>query len=123
MTAKMPATKKQKGSKYEREIAKFYRRKLFPRAQKMPMSGAMQFHKGDIFKGEHDNWMDECKCQEKVQLWEWWNQTIEQCGAYQKPVLHIKRNYSESLTVMRTSDYFELREEIYDLIKELKHED
>lgn len=123
MTAKMPATKKQKGSKYEREIAKFYRRKLFPRAQKMPMSGAMQFHKGDIFKGEHDNWMDECKCQEKVQLWEWWNQTTEQCGAYQKPVLHIKRNYSESLTVMRTSDYFELREEIYDLIKELKHED
>jgi hypothetical protein len=28
------------------------------------MSGAMQFHKGDIFKGEYDIFVDEVKCQE-----------------------------------------------------------
>ena len=119
MTANNPHTKKAKGSKYEREIAKLYRNKLFPKAQKMPMSGAMQFHKGDIFKGEADTFVDECKCQETTKLWEWWEQAKAQCGAYQSPALHIKRNYSESLTVIRTADFFELRETIKDLEEEL----
>ena len=59
--AKTNQSKKQKGQRLEREIAKLYRRKLFPKAQRMPMSGAMQFHKGDIFKGVYDEYVDECK--------------------------------------------------------------
>jgi hypothetical protein len=113
--AKTSSSKKAKGCRLEKEIAKLYARKLFPRATRMPMSGAMQYHKGDIFKGVYDEWVDECKNQEKVKLWEWWQQAKDQCGHYQKPLLHISRNYSENLTVMRTDDYFELRETIADL--------
>jgi Holliday junction resolvase len=110
MTANNAHTRKAKGNKYEREIAELYRRKLFPLAQRMPTSGAMLLHKGDILKGEIDEWVDECKCQETTKIWEWWKQATEQCNDKQKPVLHIKRNHSESLTIMRTEDYFKLRE-------------
>lgn len=112
--ATTPGSKKAKGNRLEKEIAKLYRRKLFPKAQRMPMSGAMPSNKGDIFKGVYDEWMDECKNQEKVKLWEWWEQAKDQCGHYQKPLLHISRNYAENLTVMRTEDYIELRETIKD---------
>lgn len=79
------------------------------------MSGAMQFHKGDIFKGEYDIFVDEVKCQEKVQLWAWWDQTVSQCGINQQPVLHITRNHSPMLTVMRMESYMDLRKTIKDL--------
>ena len=110
MTAKTPQSKKQKGNRAERAVAQAYRSSgLFPKAQRMPMSGAMQFNKGDIFKGEHDEWCDEVKCQEKVKLWEFWKQTEEQAGMYQKPVLHITGNHRPILTVMRMDDYMDLR--------------
>jgi len=115
MTANTPKTKKAKGNRYEREIAKRYRDKLFPSAERMPTSGAMMLHKGDILKGEKDVWVDECKCQETTKLWEWWKQAVEQCSEEEHPVLHIKRNNTESLTVVRTEDYFLLRETIKDL--------
>lgn len=127
--AKTNSSRKAKGSRLEKEIAKRYSKRLYPKSTRMPMSGAMAFHKGDILKRDdkgrvvYDVWLDECKNQEKVKLWEWWEQTIEQCGAYQKPVLHIKRNYSEGLTVMRTEDYFELRETIVCLEKSLREQD
>ena len=120
MTAKTPKSKKAKGKTLEREVAKAYRHKLFPKAQSMPMSGAMQFNKGDIFKGVVDEWKDECKNQETTKLWEWWEQTVNQCYGLEKPVLHIKKNYSEILSVIRFSDYIELRETIYDLEEEIR---
>lgn len=60
MTANTPRTRKEKGNRAERIVATAYRQTgLFPNAQSMPMSGAMQFHKGDIFKGEYDIFVDE----------------------------------------------------------------
>lgn len=116
--ANTPASKKAKGNRLEREIASAYRSSgLFPKAQRMPMSGAMAYHKGDIFKGELDEFVDEVKNQEKVKLWEFWEQTVSQCGAYDKPVLHISGNYRPILTVIRFEDYIDMRKEIKDLRK------
>lgn len=116
MTANTPRTRKEKGNRAERIVATAYRQSgLFPNAQRMPMSGAMQFHKGDIFKGEYDIFVDEVKCQEKVQLWAWWDQAVSQCGINQQPVLHITRNHSPMLTVMRMESYMDLRKTIKDL--------
>lgn len=78
----------------------------------MPLSGGFSMLKGDIIKREHDGWMDECKNQETVKLWEWWDQARSQCGIGSRPVLHITRNNAEELTVIRTHDYFNLRKEI-----------
>ena len=84
----------------------------------MPMSGAISNLKGDIWKDEYDVFLDECKNQETWKIAEYWKQTVDQCGVYQKPVLHIKKNFHEPLTIIRTLDYFDLRETIKDLEEE-----
>lgn len=110
------ASKKAKGKRLERDVASAYRSSgLFIKAQPMPMSGAMQFHKGDIFKGELDEFVDECKNQEKVQLWKFWEQAVAQCSGLEKPVLHISGNYRPILSVIKFEDFLDMRLEIKQL--------
>lgn len=112
--------RRQKGKRFEREIAALYRHHhIDDTAQAMPMSGAMDFHKGDLLKKHDHEFVDECKNQETVKLWEWWDQSKRQATGLQKPVLHIKRNLSEPLTVVSTDTYFQLRLEIKQLREEL----
>ena len=119
--ATTPKSKKAKGNRAEMKVAELYRRyKLFPKATRMPMSGAMQFHKSDIFKGEADDWSDEVKNQEKVQIWKWWEQASSQAGQFQKPILHITGNYRPILSVMRIEDYMDLRSELKELRNEVQ---
>lgn len=109
-------SKKAKGHRLEKQIAQAYRSSgLFPKAQRMPMSGAMQFHKGDIFKGVADEYVEECKNQEKVQIWKFWDQAVDQCTGLEKPVLHISGNYRPVLTVIRFEDFLDMRLEIKQL--------
>ena len=111
--AKTYSSRKAKGTRLEREIAAAYRSSgLFLKAQRMPMSGAMQFHKGDIFKGESDEFVDECKNQEKIQIWKFWQQAVDQCSGLEKPVLHISGNYRPILTVIKFEDFLDMRLEI-----------
>lgn len=110
------AGKRQKGKRFEREIASQYRSTgLDPTAQAMPMSGAMEFHKSDILKKNDNEFVDECKNQETTKLWEFWAQARGQAYGQQEPVLHIKRNGSESLSVISTKAYFQLRLELKQL--------
>lgn len=105
--------RRMKGKRFEREIAAMYRHHGIDKtAQPMPMSGAMEFHKGDILKKEDLEFVDEAKNQETVKLWEWWEQATSQARGLQVPVLHIKRNLTEPVTVMSTDAYFQLRLEI-----------
>lgn len=114
--AKTYGSKKAKGSRLEKQIASAYRSTgLFPKAQRMPMSGAMQFHKGDIFKGESDEYVEECKNQEKVQIWKFWDQAVDQCSGLEKPVLHISGNYRPVLSIIRFEDFLDMRLEIKQL--------
>lgn len=114
--ASTPHSKKAKGSRLEKQIAAAYRSTgLFPKAQRMPMSGAMQFNKGDIFKGVADEFVEECKNQEKVQIWKFWDQAVDQCNGLEKPVLHISGNYRPVLTVIRFEDFLDMRLEIKQL--------
>ena len=114
------AGKRQKGKRYERQIAALYRHHgIDETAQPMPMSGAMEFHKGDILKKNDNEFVDECKNQETTKLWEWWEQAKRQCYGMQKPALHITRNLSPSLTVISTDDYFQLRLELKQLREQL----
>jgi len=114
--AKTPQSKKQKGNRLEREIAGMYRHyDIDPKATRMPMSGAMTHFKGDIWKPNDYAYVDECKNQEKVSLWAWWNQATSQASGAQTPLLHISGNYRPILTVMKVETYFDLRREILDL--------
>lgn len=127
MTANTPQTKKQKGNRLERKVAELYRRyDIDPKATRMPMSGAMTHFKGDIWKPNDYEYVDECKNSERVKLWEWWGQTTAQASGARIPLLHISANNRPILTVMEADTYFDLRREIKDLeliIKDLKKEE
>lgn len=105
---------KAKGNRLEYEVAKFYNRKLDPKAKRMPTSGAMDNFKGDILKSTYDGWKDECKSRAKMSIYDFWEQTVRQAGYSEKPVLFIKANNKPILAVIRIEDYFDLREEILD---------
>lgn len=106
---------KSKGSRLENKVAGAYRHYGIDKdAKRMPLSGGFSHFPGDISKPNDYQFLDECKNSERVQLWEWWNQTSEQAGN-RIPVLHISRNHSPILTVMRMEDYMQLRKTIKDL--------
>ena len=107
---------RQKGKRFEAEIAALYRHHhIDDSCQPMPMSGAMAFHKGDLLKKNDHEFVDECKNQEKIQIWKCFNQAETQAKGLQKPVLHIRRNLTSPLTVMRTEDWFQMRLELKQL--------
>jgi len=114
--ANTPQSKKAKGCRAERAVAEAYRHYgIDPKASRMPMSGAMMWHKGDIWKPNDHEYVDEVKNQEKVSLWAWWAQAESQASGLQIPLLHITRNNSPILTVMKLDSYMNLRKTIKDL--------
>lgn len=118
--AKTFRSRKAKGKLLEKEIAALYRHhKIDETAVPMPMSGAMIFHKGDIFKRNDHEFVDECKNNEKLNIWASFAQAESQCSGLEKPVLHFRRNLTQPLTVMRTEDWFQLRAELKQLRDQL----
>lgn len=109
----MATAAKQKGNRLEREVSKFYQRKLDVDARRMPTSGALDNYKSDILKKIKDGWSDECKSRAKIAVYEWWSQTVKQAKE-DKPVLFIKANNKPILAVIRIEDYFDMREELID---------
>ena len=82
--------KKQKGSDFERQIAKDIAEFLDPTARRMVLSGA-------VFGLETDIWTKlkfafELKRHEKIKLYEFWDQTILQASGGKTPVLVMKSN-------------------------------
>lgn len=121
MIAKTPASRKAKGNRLERKIAQKYREHdIDPKATRMPMSGAMSHFKGDIWKPDDYYYVDECKNSERVKLWQWWAQAVDQATNSRIPVLHISANNRPILTVISADTYFDLRKEIKDLEKLLE---
>lgn len=113
MSAKTPSSKKQKGSGYEREIAKLYVEfGIDPNCQRMPLSGAMEHLKGDIHKAHNIaleyRFVDEVKRQENLAIPQWWRQALSQCTVGEEPLLHFKQNNQEGLSVIRTRTLFSL---------------
>lgn len=97
--ARTAGSKKAKGAKLEKEVARLYRHYgLFPDARRQLLSGG-SYLKGDIYKGVSDWASDECKNAETIRIPEWWAQTQAQCSSNQEPVLHISGNYRPIVTV------------------------
>lgn len=89
---------KAKGSAFERKIAEALRRSgLDPNAGRMPLSGADSHLKGDV--RTELPYTIEAKCQERVQLWKWWEQAKEQAH-YNPPLLFVSANYRPTLAIM-----------------------
>ncbi len=84
------------------------------------MSGAMEFHKSDIFTRELNEFSEEVKNQEKVKLWEFWEQASRQATGLQRPALHITGNHRPILTVIRFEDFADMRLELKQLRETIK---
>lgn len=111
---------KQKGNRLEREVAKAYvKYEIDETATRMPMSGAITHMKGDIHKRYDYEYVDECKQQERILFWKWWDQAKAQATGQQKPVLHISSNHREVVTCLRLEDYMNLRAEVKQLREQL----
>lgn len=120
MVAKTPATQKAKGKRLERKVSSHYKSiGLFSDAKPQLLSGG-GYLKGDIWTKEANDFCEECKNQETVSLWKWWSQTTEQASGLEKPALHISRNHSGILTVLRFEDFADMRLEIKQLREMVK---
>lgn len=110
------ASAKAKGKRLEQKVAAAYRHyEIDETARPMPASGAFTHFPGDIWKRNDFEYLDECKNQEKVKLWEWWGQTTSQASGNRIPILHVGGNFRPILTVMSLEDYMNLRKTIKDL--------
>lgn len=100
-----------KGKRLENQIAGLMRSKLKDMAIRQSGSGSGA-RKGDIYNRYFSL---ECKNQEKVKLWEWWDQTKSQVQFNKPAALAISGNYRPILIVMEINDWL-------DLVKEAKLE-
>lgn len=107
MTAHTTQTRKAKGSRLEKLVAKRINEVLGKdygiKAQRMPLSGAIDGLKSDIFVNLPVAF--ECKNQEKWTIPEWWDQATSQAGLGKMPCLIVSRNYcQEPLAIIRFED-------------------
>ncbi len=114
--------KRVKGAKLERKIAKEFRRTgLDKKARRSFQSGATWFWKSDIYTSL--NYSIEAKNQERVNIWQWWEQAESQRKPYSPPVLMFTSNYRPILAVMKLEDWINLvkeKEEYKDEVKKLQ---
>lgn len=94
-----PVSARAKGKRLEREVAALIRRKgLDDRAQRMPLSGAASMLPSDIWTKLPYSF--ECKNQERLQLWDAWEQTRGQAPNGHQPVLVVSGNFRPILAVV-----------------------
>lgn len=101
------ATKKAKGTRLEKMVAKRINEVLGRdygiEAKRMPMSGAIEGFKSDIFVNLPVSL--ECKNHETWSVPQWWEQTTKQAGLGKMPILVMSRSYcNDPLAVIRFED-------------------
>lgn len=118
------ASKKAKGKALEKWVASELRRSgADPDAQPMPLSGALQFFKGDIRTrlGYHI----ECKNQETWKPKEWLRIAESQRGQNEVPLVIMKSNFEQPVALLPAADLINLIAELegtWDTIKKLRQE-
>lgn len=103
-----PEGKKQKGSRAEREWAKLIEKYTGTPTKRMPLSGAIQGLKGDIFSpGSRIHW--EVKAQETTKFLEWYKQAeIDSVGGRVPIVAWTKNRLGGFFVFLKGEDFLEL---------------
>jgi hypothetical protein len=102
-----PAGRRQKGGRLERKVAELLRQSgLDVKAKRSFQSGAQWAWKSDIYTDLE--FALECKNQEKVKIWDFWEQAESQRKPFKDPVLMITSNYRPILAVMKIEDWINL---------------
>lgn len=117
MTANTTASKKSKGTRLEKEVAKAIEEKLQIRADRMPMSGAIDRFKGDIFAPQFP-YTIECKNNERHQLWKEWQQAVSQSTLHKPPMLVVSSNHKPTLALLELNEMLNILAELIELRNE-----
>ena len=96
----MSRSERDKGANGEREVAAVFRAHGFD-CDRVPNSGGLRL-KGDLYGTLPVH--VEVKRQERLQLWQWWEQAASEAVDGVRPVLAFRRNRSEWLAVVRLDD-------------------
>lgn len=101
------AGKREKGKRLELAVAKLIRQSgLDKDCKRMPLSGAFAHLPADIYTSLPIH--IECKNQERVQFWKWWEETTSRNRFGQEPILAITSNHRPILFVVRPEHYLNL---------------
>ena len=113
--------KKKKGRRLELKIAKMFRHYgLDDKARPSFQSGAQWAWKSDIYTKVP--FAIEAKNQERIRLWDFWEQAESQRKPYKPPVLMITSNFRPILATMMLEDWIDLVKELMDWREKEKHE-
>ena len=103
------AGKRHKGKRLELKFAKMLRA-IDSTAKRMVLSGADWAFRGDI--NTKLPYHFECKNQEKVRVWEWWDQCEQDCSMHKTPVLVFSGNYRPIMVTLKADDFIAILKEI-----------
>jgi len=95
-------TARRKGVRFEREVADAYA------AAGFAVRGLEAAGDHLCLRRDGLTLHSECKRQERIRLPEWWRQAVDDAPAGAVPVLTVRWNRGEMLTVIRTSDLLRL---------------
>lgn len=96
-----------KGRRLEIKVAAAIRRKgLDPHARRMPRSGAIEHLKADVLS--ELPYSMECKNQERVEFWAWWEEAWARARMGRPAVLVISANHRPILAVMELDTFLNL---------------
>lgn len=114
---------KQKGNRFEREVAKMLNNKFGTNVRRTPMSGGMSF-KGDIIDINPESILNrfsfECKNQERLNIWKALEQCVGDAPALKDPVVVFTKNHQSEYACMRFEDWMNLVKELEDYKGKLK---
>ncbi len=103
-----PRSARAKGKRLEQKVAKLWRQKIDGFAIPTPGSGSGNNFKEDVYNHYYSI---ECKNQETVSLWKWWEQARSHPANAKPPALCISGNYRPILVVMDIDDWLNLVKE------------
>lgn len=100
-------SKKAKGTRLEKRFAQLIREKgLDDNATRMVLSGAAFGFETDIRTSLP--FAFECKNQEKIKIWEFWEQTEKARKPFKTPVLVFSGNYRPMLVTLTAEDFLNI---------------
>lgn len=100
-----PRSAKAKGKRLEQKVASMWRSKTKDMAMNTPGSGSGLKFKEDVY---NRHFAIECKNQETVHLWKWWQQARGEQYLGKPPVLIISGNHRPILAVMSIEEWLNL---------------
>lgn len=106
---------KRKGSDFELKVAKLIRQSgLDKKAQRRPLSGSNKMVAGyaDIISTLPFSF--ELKKQEKLKIWEWWEQAESEANMNRPPVLVFSSNFRPVMCALKFEDFLQILKELRD---------